>query len=131
VYRRTQSAHERSTLPAPTGRKRTLAERMNLGEARYADELDARADVVAWWYEGLSWRLADDTRYVPDFVVLLRDGTLEAHEVKGATRRKGESASDFGVTEDAGVKLKVAAEQAPFPIVVVWQDRGTWQERRL
>ena len=127
VYRQAQSKHERSTLPRPKGRKRTPVERMNKGEAAYAAALDANPLVAAWWYEGMSWRLADDTRYVPDFVVLLHDGTLAVHEVKG--RAKG--GDDFGVTPDSWVKIKLAAESLPFPVVVVWPDRGSWRERRF
>jgi hypothetical protein len=127
IYRQAQSSHERAGLPRPKGRKRSLAERMNKGEQRYAESLDVRPDVAAWWYEGMSWRLADDTRYVPDFVVLLDDGTMELHEVKGSAK----GGADFGATELSWAKIKVAAEMCPFPVVVVWQDRGTWRERRL
>lgn len=129
IYRQAKSKHERSTLPAPTGRKRTPQERMNKGEAAYAQVLDRRPDVVGWWYEAMSWRLADDTRYVPDFLVLFDNGRVEWHEVKAAARKAG--GEDFGVTEVSWAKIKLAAELAPFPVVVVWPDRGTWRERRL
>lgn len=124
VYR--SANRKRTDLPAPTGRKKTPAERMNKGEQRYADCLDTNPHVVAWWYEGMSWRIAEDTRYVPDFVVLLDDGRLECHEVKAKAGK-----DDFGVTEVSWAKIKVAAEHAPFPIVVVWWDGVAWKERRV
>lgn len=133
LYRPQQrGATPAADLPKAKGRKRTAVERMNKGEARYAGVLDTRRAagvVLAWWYEGLSWRLADETHYRPDFVVMLPDGTVELHEVKAASREdRGE---DFGATPEAWVKLKVVAEHAPFPVVVVWQHGGQWQERRL
>ncbi len=124
VYR--ASSASRADLPAPTGRKKTPAERMNKGEQRYSDHLDLRPDVLAWWYEGMSWRLADDTRYVADFVVLLASGALELHEVKAKA-----GPDDFGATEVSWAKIKIAAEHSPFPVLVVWQVGGEWKERRL
>lgn len=121
------SKRKADQLPIPTGRKRTSSERMNKGEAAYAQALEADPHVVAYWFEGLSWRLADDTHYKPDFVVLLDDGRVELHEVKAATA-KGQ---DFGVTPDSWVKIKVAAKHAPFPVVVVWQHQGSWKARRM
>lgn len=102
---------------------------MNKGEASYAAVLDQRiADghVTAWWFEFITIRLADDTHYRPDFLVMLPDGTLEIHEVKG---RKGDS---FYATEDSWPKIKIAAEVAPFPVRVVWPDKaGGWRELAL
>lgn len=117
-------------LPRAKGRQETrVAGRMNKGEAAYAAALDARiaaGHVVAWWFEFLTLRLADDTHYRPDFLVQLPDGTLELHEVKG---RKGET---FYATEDGWLKIKLTAEVAPFSVVVVWPSAaGHWQERRL
>lgn len=126
---RTRSAHEKAQLPPVKAAPKTPEERMNKGERAYAQLLEQRrADghVAAWWFEALSWRLADNTHYRGDFLVLLQDGTLELHEVKG---RKGES---FYAEEDAWLKLKIAAEQMPWPVVVVWPSKaGGFQERRL
>ena len=39
---------------------------------------------VAWYrFEGLKLRLADNTFYTPDFAVMLSNGQIECHEVKG------------------------------------------------
>jgi hypothetical protein len=65
---------------------RLKAGTMNKTEAAYAATLDARryAGEVAWFkFEGVKLRLADNTFYTSDFAVMLADGALEVHEVKG------------------------------------------------
>ena len=128
-YRADQSAHEPSDLPKPRGRTKEPTERMNKGEARYASVLEARrlaGHVAAWWFEPFNWRMAENTYYRGDFLVMLADGTLEMHEVKG---RRGDS---FWAEEDAKLKLKIVAEQMPWPVIVVWEDRDRhWREKRI
>ena len=93
--------------PPPRGAKGRRREReMNGTEARYAAVLETRrhAGEVAWWaYEAVQLRLADRCTYLPDFLVMLADGSIEVHEVKGGFAR-----------DDAIVKLKVAADLYPF-----------------
>ena len=82
----------------------------NRTEAAYEVHLEAlkAAGEVAWFrFEGLKLRLADSTFYTTDFAVMLASGQLECHEVKGFW------------TDDARVKVKVAAEMYPFAFVVV------------
>lgn len=77
---------------------------MNRLERRYANALDYRmggGEIKAWWFERIKLKLADNTHYTPDFMVLLADGTIEMHEVKGFWR------------DDARVKIKVAATVFP------------------
>jgi hypothetical protein len=129
LFQRLQSARPRD-LPRAKGRSEPrVLQRMNKGEAAYASVLEERraaGHVVAWWFELLSLRLADSTHYRPDFLVMLADGSLELHEVKG---RKGDS---FYATEDSWPKIKIAAEVSPFPIRVVWPRRGGgWDELAL
>src|SRR5690242_6034111 len=91
---------------------------MNRLEAKYAQELELRRRVgeITWWeFEPLKFRLADNTFYTPDFLVMLPDGQLEAHEVKGFWQ------------DDARVKIKVSAEHFPVKFVAVTQARGAWQ----
>jgi hypothetical protein len=91
---------------------------MNRTEAKYAAELELQrqAGEVAWFkFEGVKLRLADATFYTPDFAVMLSDGTLEMHEVKGFWQ------------DDARVKVKVAAAMYPFRFVALTAKRGTWQ----
>lgn len=83
---------------------------MNKTEAAYATDLEMKkfAGYVLWWrFEGLKLRLADNTFYTPDFTVMLAGGLMECHEVKGFW------------TDDARVKIKVAADLYPFRFVAI------------
>lgn len=103
------------------GRLKTGA--MNKTEAAYERDLrDAQSLGYIIWYrfEGLKLRLADNTFYTPDFAVLASDYVLECHEVKGFW------------TDDARVKIKVAADQYPFRFKAVKarskKNGGGWEE---
>ena len=90
------------------GRMKTGAQ--NKTESAYGAELEMRKRIgeIAWYrFEGLKLRLADNTFFTPDFAVMLEDGTMEIHEVKGFW------------TDDARVKIKVAAEMYPFRFVAI------------
>ncbi len=91
---------------------------MNKLEARYALELEVRrrAGEVLWFlFEPFNLRLAERTYYRPDFAVMLADGTLEVHEVKGFWE------------DDARVKVKVAAARFPFVFRAVTEKKGVWR----
>lgn len=111
-----------------TGRKK--AGEMNKTEEAYGERLEAmrRAGFVhSWKYESVTFKLAKDCRYTPDFYVLNADGVPEFHEVKG---------SPFVFQDDAKVKIKVAAEQHPeFRFFVCWprkkQDGGGWEIKEM
>lgn len=88
---------------------------MNKTEERYALLLDAEkmAGRVLWWkFEGLKLRLADNTFYTPDFNVMVADGVLEMHEVKGFWK------------DDARVKIKIAASMFPFRFLSFTPRKG-------
>jgi len=94
---------------------------MNKTEQAYAATLDARrtAGEVAWFkFEGMKFRLADNTFYTPDFAVMLADGALEMHEVKGFWQ------------DDARAKIKIAADMYPMRFVAIQakakKDGGGW-----
>lgn len=97
---------------APAGRK------MNRWERAYADKLEEQRRlglVAAWWYQGLTLRLAHDTRYTPDFLVeRAASPQLELHEVKGFYR------------DDARVKVQVAAAMFPFRVYICRLEEGLW-----
>lgn len=83
---------------------------MNKTEAAYADYLEKQrhSGVVLWYkFEGVKLRLADNTFYTPDFFVMLANGQLQAHEVKGFWQ------------DDARVKIKVAADMYPFQFLAI------------
>lgn len=89
---------------------RLPAGKANKTEAAYGDflELRKRAGEVLWYkFEGMKFKLADNTFYTPDYPVLLADHTMEMHEIKGF------------MTEDANVKIKIAADLYPFKFIIV------------
>jgi hypothetical protein len=100
---------------------RLKAGTMNKTEAAYAATLDQRrvAGEVAWFkFEGIKFRLAENTSYTPDFAVMLADGTLEMHEVKGFW------------TDDGRAKIKIAADLYPMRFIAIKakpkKDGGGW-----
>jgi hypothetical protein len=119
----------RSKIPGP---------KLNRWEEQYAQRLhlhQAAGIVVAFWSQAVTLRLADDTRYTPDFLVLGWDFPDDAMthttlgvapsllfvEVKGFQR------------DDAIVKFKVAAEQYAHLGAFVMVERikgGGWKEIR-
>lgn len=95
---------------------------MNKTEQAYAATLELRraAGEIAWFkFEGLKFRLADNTFYTPDFAVMLAGGALEAHEVKGFWQ------------DDARAKIKIAADMYPLRFIAVQalpkKDGGGWK----
>lgn len=94
---------------------------MNNTEAAYGQHLELlkRAGEVLWYrFEGLKLRLADNTFYTPDYAVMVANGQLECHEVKGFWQ------------DDARVKIKIAAEQYPLRFLAIKarskKDGGGW-----
>lgn len=103
-------------------RVETKPDGMNKTERAWSQVLEARrvaGEVREWHFEGVTLKLAHDTRYTPDFFVVLSDGACELHEVKGFWR------------DDAKVKTKVAARLFPFPIVAVSRDGKGWSVERI
>ena len=99
------AAGPRGRAKLPQNGRRYETDAMNQTEARYAGNLDAlkhTGQVVAWAYEAVKLRLADKTFYTPDFLVVMADGSMELHEVKGHWE------------DDARVKIKVAARLHPW-----------------
>lgn len=99
---------------------------MNGTEQAYAAHLEARKHegAVKWYkFEGMKFRLADGTFYTPDFIVLDRNGFMEAHEVKGFW------------TDDARVKIKVAADLYPVSFIAIKRlpkaKGGGWEVERF
>ncbi len=95
---------------------------MNKLEAKYARELERRKALgeVLWYsYEAVKLRLADNTFYTCDFLVLMDTLQLEMHEVKGY------------MMDDANVKIKCAAEKFPFKFLLIKWERGAWASREI
>lgn len=121
----TQPIRNRPQTMSPMRRMQALGRlktgQMNRTEAAYAQLLEQRrqAGEVVWFkFEGIKLRLADNTFYSPDFAVMLADGQLEAHEVKGHWM------------DDARAKIKIAADMYPFQFIAVKprakRDGGGW-----
>lgn len=94
---------------------RDIFAKMNKTEAAYAQILEAmkrHGDLREWWFNSLTFLLADDTRYTPDFALIHPDGEMSFTEVKGFWR------------DDAKVKIKVAARQYPFRFEAVRKAKG-------
>ena len=103
------------------GRGRHKPGVMNKTEAAYSEylELQKTLGLVSWYsFEAVKFKLADKTYYTPDFMVMMQDGAIELHEVKGF------------LYDDAAVKIKVAAAKFPFKFCMVRRkskkDGGEW-----
>lgn len=105
------------------GRVRRQPGTMNKTEAAYADILEAEriaGRIHSWHYERVTFKLADDCRYTPDFQVVYPDGLVEYHEVKGFWE------------DDALAKIKVAATSFPeFTFRAFHKKSGQWHEREF
>lgn len=83
------------------GRPRHVPGQMNKTEQRYSEHLEARklaGEILDWKFPAPKFPLAKLTTYNPDFQVMLPNGEIEFHEVKGF------------MEDDAAVKCKVFAE---------------------
>lgn len=105
---------QRKVAPKKTGTQRMQAlgrmktGQMNKTEERFAQmlELERYAGRVKWWkFEGIKLMLAKNTSLTVDFAILPETDILTLIDVKG---------SKAMVTDDARVKMKLAAELYPF-----------------
>lgn len=106
-----------TTLVQARTTPRNLFSDMNKTEAAFAYKLEAQKRdglIHDWFYESVTFKLANDCRYTPDFLVIETDGRLVFHETKGFMR------------DDALVKLKVCAKQFPFPLYLQRLEKGIW-----
>lgn len=91
---------------------------MNRTESAYAAHLELlkeSGDVLWWKFEGVKLRLAHNTFYTCDFMLLKRDGQVCMDEVKGF------------MTDDAAVKIKVAASIYPFQFRIIRKSGSMWK----
>jgi hypothetical protein len=92
---------------------------MNRTERAYSDILELRkraGEILEWAFEPEKFRLADKTWFCPDFRVILKDETVEFHEIKGGFTR-----------EDAWIKLKIAAELHPYRFLICKLIKNKWE----
>ena len=106
--------------------------KMNQLEQRYALHLEGcKACKEIYWYafEAIKLRLADNTYFTADFIVMRADGVLEIREVKP---RAGQSMK-YWCEEDAKIKVKLVAELFPFVVKIVWPSSttGGWESEEF
>lgn len=109
-------------LPNSFALGRMKAGKMNKTETAYAKYLETQkqfGDVLWYEFEPMNLRLADKCFYAIDFLVMLKNGQLECHEVKGYW------------TDDALVKIKAAAAKFPFRFIAVRLVKGNWEIREF
>jgi hypothetical protein len=132
TYRRAQAP---AVQPAPVAKGRShgshTAGVMNGTERLYAEYLELRrqgGEIRAWWFEAVTFRLAEKCKFSPDFMVQMPDHGLQFHDVKATWSKDGKEHAH--VEEDARVKLRVAAGMFPFKFAIVWRSRATgeWRE---
>jgi hypothetical protein len=108
---------------------------MNGLEREYAELLNvhkhcAEPSVEWWMFEGAKLRLADNTTFTPDFIVMLLNGEIECHEVKGSKRVAGKTVAY--VEDDARCKIKVAAQLFPFRFYQIHKGpAGEWVREEI
>lgn len=92
-----KTQHKNYGLTALRAKGRMKKGELNRTESSYAQYLEGEKQsgrVADYWFESLKLKVADGTCwYTPDFMVLLPDGRLELHEVKG------------GICQDTSKKL--------------------------
>ena len=95
---------------------------MNKTEQQYGEHLEMMrlaSEILDYRYEPMNLRLASNTYYRPDFLVIFPTH-FEIHEVKGFWQ------------DDARVKIKVAAEQFPwFQFIAVKKGNKGWEYERF
>ena len=108
----------RKMFKAKGNTTRRVAGKMNKTEEAYSrtlQERKLRGEIHHWQFEAMALRLADRTTYTPDFFIIMADGSIVFHEVKGFWQGTGR------------VKIKVAAELHPwFEFTAVQLKKKEW-----
>ena len=122
--------------PAKPTASRTQPTRgkMNKVETAYSiflGQLIIAGGVKGYRFESVTIVLAPGCRYTPDFMVWLKDGSIELHEVK--TRWRNAKQRGPNMTDDARVKLLTASRLYPeFNFVLAWLDgNGGWHTEHI
>jgi len=108
-----------TSMPKVKARERHIPGKMNKLELDYAQRLKTRllaGEIVDFKFEPMKLKLADNTTYTPDFMVITNEGEMQLHEVKGHWE------------DDARVKIKVAAAMFwMFKFIAVQRERTIWK----
>lgn len=108
-----------SILGEILSRKRRIKEKgMNKTEEEFSRILDRAledGEILRWQFEEVSLKIAPSTRYIPDFVAIMPNGTWQVFEIKGH------------LEDDAAVKFKAAAEKYPeISFHMLKKQMGKW-----
>lgn len=122
-----QVASQAGSTPAPSpsailvpNERAVFRSKLEAAYARYLHGLLLAGDIRTYRYEPMRFNLAPLTTITPDFQVILPDGSMEYHEVKGWAR------------DDAMAKLKICARLYPeWKFWLVKRKRGVWDMKEL
>jgi len=114
-----KKAIEKEGMTISTVHETTDVSKLNKTERAFYDLQRVNADNLFLGVQCLTFKLGDDCRYTPDFIVIRKTGAI-AYEVKGFMR------------DDALVKLKTAARSYPFfKFIVVTKSGSQWSEKEI
>ena len=94
--------------------------KMERDYSRLLDTRKAAGEVANYRYEAVKFLVANPQQgkqafWTPDFYVVLSDGSIEIHEVKGHMR------------EAAMVRIKCVSEWCGVPVKVIYKRNGEWK----
>lgn len=123
-------------------RNRKKPGEMNKNEASaalYLESLKSAGTILEFWFEAVTFKLADDVRYTPDFKILLPDGYIRFADVKAARRVKDPATKEWTGAykpfeeDDAKAKIRIAARLHPEEFFLLYLDResGQWTEKAI
>lgn len=107
--------------------------------ALYLATLKNAGTILEFWFEAVTFKLADDVRYTPDFKILLPDGCIRFADVKSARRVKDPATKEWTGAyrafeeDDAKAKIRIAARLHPEEFFLLYLDRdsGQWTEKAI
>jgi len=118
-----------ATMAQPQQRNKALGRLpkgvMNKTEQAYARHLEAlkfAGEILDYWFEEIKFKTGTSACwYEPDFLVQVKGGAMEIHEVKGGG----------GFQDDALVKTKALALRYPFRVISATLVKGDWEIREF
>lgn len=107
--------------------------------AQYLTLLKQEGKILDFWFEAVTFKLADDVRYTPDFKIQYPSGEIRYCDVKAARRVKDRETKAWTGAyrpfeeDDAKAKIRVAARLHPEEFFLLYLDRetGQWTEKLI
>lgn len=126
------------------------ANKLELEFADYLEQQKKQSQIHDYSYEPESLKLADKTRYTPDFRVIRYDTIpiainychIEFYEVKGTTTKKKIKLDKQGnevvtktktpyIESASNIKIKLAAELHPYKFIIAWKEKDGWHFKEV